>query len=309
MSQQPNYFRIGLFVVGAVLLIVVGVLAISADTMGGEPILMETYFNESVQGLKEGSALTHRGVNIGRVETITFVAAQYPMEIGSADLDQFGRYVMVVVGVDRKKVPGLTDDIKEFKAMMANQVKLGLRFKITYQGITGLAMVETDYVDPHAIDPVHITWEPKNTYIPSTPSMLSSFTQAVESVFKRLEHIDFEAMMTQMEGALGSVDQAIRDAKVDELRDAVLHLMDEIGQTNQKLQSLAGNEVATAVQQFNATLSRVDQLIGRHEGDVDRLLVDLRGITGNIRLLSETLKDDPGTLLLSSPPARSESVK
>ena len=124
MSKEPNYFRIGLFVLGTIGLVLIGLVAVCADNVGDDAIRMETYLNESVMGLSVGAELTHRGVPIGRVERIAFVASEYGMAIGSEDLERFGRYVMVVVAVDPKKVPGLGQDPEMFRSMMANQVQL-----------------------------------------------------------------------------------------------------------------------------------------------------------------------------------------
>jgi ABC-type transporter Mla subunit MlaD len=316
MSKQPNYFWIGLFVLGSLGLIVGGIVAVSADRMGGDAILMETYLNESVMGLSVGSPLKHRGVPIGRIERITFVPTIYRMPVGSRDLERFGRYVMVIVAVDPEKVPVLGDDPQLFRTMMEEQVAQGLRLKLSYQGITGIAVMETDYVTVDRTTDLEINWEPENIYIPSTPSLITSFTQAVDNVFQRLEKIDFEAAVNHVDDTLIALEQTLKDLKIGEVRETLVAFVENLSETNDQLQellaktgNLADNELSRALQEFTATLARVERLVAYHEPDVDKILIDFRIIAANLKRLSESLKNDPAKLLLSTPPARSEVVK
>lgn len=316
MSKQPNYFWIGLFVLGALGLVVGGVVFVSADDMGANAILMETYLNESVMGLSVGSELSHRGVPIGRIEEITFVATEYNLPVGSKDLERFGRYVMVVVSVNSKDVPGLGEDPGLFRTMMEEQVRQGLRLKLSYQGITGLAVLETEYVAVDRAHDLEFTWDPKHIYIPSTPSIITSFTQSIESVFQRLEKIDFESVVTHIDQTLITVNKAVMDLNMVELRKILVTFVQDLTQTNQQLQQvlgqagrLADGEIPQTLNEFALALSRIERLVARHEPDVDKILVDIQIIAGNLRQLSETLKHDPAKLILTSPLERSEVVK
>ena len=52
MSQQAHYFKIGLFVVGAIALAVIGIIVLGAGKWLERSTMVETYFFESVQGLE-----------------------------------------------------------------------------------------------------------------------------------------------------------------------------------------------------------------------------------------------------------------
>jgi len=95
VKQKATYFKVGLFVLVCAAGLVAGLLYVGADVLRGEVVRVETYIDESVQGLSVGSAVLHRGVNIGQVERITFVQVEYPMAPDSPEFRQFGRYVMV----------------------------------------------------------------------------------------------------------------------------------------------------------------------------------------------------------------------
>ncbi len=315
MKNNTTYFKIGMFVLAVGVVLIAGLLYISADTISGDATLVETYIDESVQGLNIGSPVVYRGVNIGHVKDITFVPREYVLKPESPEYQQFSRYVMVIMALNPEAFPGKYEDPQAFQTMIRNQIAGGLRFKLTYQGITGIAYMEADYIDPEREIPLSVPWVPKGIYVPSTPSLMRSFTQAIDDIFRRLEKMDIEAVLAKMETTLGTMDQAIQDAKIAEVRESFVALTNEIRQSNEKLQPFLEKaqtlpeDFNAAVEQFSSTMQRVEALLDKHDPDVDTLLVDLKMLTENFKHLSETLKQDPAQILLSAPPKRSELVQ
>ena len=80
MSQKANYFKLGLFVIGAVVAGVAVLLIIGTGRWLKPRAVMETYFNESVQGLDIGSKMKYRGVVIGEVTRISFTYVKYELD-------------------------------------------------------------------------------------------------------------------------------------------------------------------------------------------------------------------------------------
>lgn len=315
MRKNGTYFKIGLFVICGCAVLITGLLFVSADKLGKDAILIETYIDESVQGLSIGSEVLHRGVGIGQVKDITFAPAIYPMEIDSPEFASYSRYVVVIMAINPRKFPGLDDDPTILESIIRNQIKQGLRFKLSYQGITGIAFVEADYINPQREKPLGVPWIPHHIYVPSTPSLMTSFTQALENVFRRLEEIKIEEVLQKMEATLTTMDEAIRDAKISEIRESFLTLTDEIRESNKQLGPLLEkaetipDEFNAAINQFQNTLQKVEILLDRHDPDVDEILADLKILLQNFRDMSARLKEDPAQLFLSSPPKRSEVVE
>ena len=54
MSQKANYFKLGLFVIGAIVALIAVLLIIGTGRFFERRITIETYFKESVQGLDIG---------------------------------------------------------------------------------------------------------------------------------------------------------------------------------------------------------------------------------------------------------------
>ena len=317
MNSSAHYFRIGLFFIAAVLILVAGLFLVSADILTADSFLIETYIDESVQGLAVGSPLFHRGVTVGRVKKITFASREYPMASGSAEFEKFSRYVMVIMTVDKKNFIGPEKTIEEIKTLIRNQIRSGLRLKLSYQGITGIAYLEADYIDPVRNPPLVPPWQTKNIYVPSTTSLITSFTQAVDSVFQRLEKIDFPAVFAQLESTLKAMQTAMDEAQIPQIRQTAIELMAQLNKTAQQadilMQSADPNLPQTSLPdtmaQFNRNLRQIENLIAGNEDNIDKILYDLRSTIRNLKGLSEQLKADPAQLLLSQPPARLETTK
>ena len=69
-SQQTYYYRVGVFVFSGIALVTIFVLVLVGGDFFTERRVFETYFDESVQGLSVGSAVSFRGVQIGSVSQI-----------------------------------------------------------------------------------------------------------------------------------------------------------------------------------------------------------------------------------------------
>ena len=70
MSTKSSKFLIGLFVIVGLLLLAATIIWVGASRILMKGSLYAVYFDESVQGLKEDSAVKYRGVAIGRVKNI-----------------------------------------------------------------------------------------------------------------------------------------------------------------------------------------------------------------------------------------------
>ena len=80
MSQKANYFKLGLFVIGAIAAGIIVLIIIGSGRWFQKRVTIETYFNESVQGLDIGSKLKYRGVAIGEVTRIGFTYNKYQLD-------------------------------------------------------------------------------------------------------------------------------------------------------------------------------------------------------------------------------------
>ena len=203
MRGRAAYLRVGLFVLAGTAILIGLVLFLGGGRSSGGA-KYESYFRESVQGLDVGAPVKYRGVTIGQVTDIGLVGAEYggdnlDQEIQHADY----RLVFVRFAVDLKKVGRVPDT--------AAAVKLGLRARLASQGLTGLAYIELDFVNPQQYPPNRIPWTPRAEYIPSMPSTLSQVQDAAQQIAAKLNRIDIEALAGSIQGLIGDLRHELDD--------------------------------------------------------------------------------------------------
>src|SRR3974390_1341917 len=78
MSAKNNSVRIGIFVLVAIALFIVGLLAFGAKSYFAAKTYFETAVPGEASGLSVGSTVQLRGVPVGKVTKIGFAWNQYP---------------------------------------------------------------------------------------------------------------------------------------------------------------------------------------------------------------------------------------
>ena len=270
-ARGRNYFRVGLFVFGALMLVVAGIVVLGGGTLFQKTVTMETYLEESVQGLDIGSPVRYRGVKIGTVSQITFVGSAYKLTPDDPRYFQVGQLVTVRMRLDLDAVGG-TSSGQELEAVMRRLVSNGLRARLASQGITGTSYLEVDYVPPDRNPPFQISWTPDFFYLPSAPSVISRLSTAAEQVFTRLEEAPLEKVV--LEAGL---------------------LLRELRETNRRVQELVGGEqVAAAVGNLADAALRLRNIAGSAEDNVGNVLIDLREISMRLNSFSQDLASQLG---------------
>jgi phospholipid/cholesterol/gamma-HCH transport system substrate-binding protein/paraquat-inducible protein B len=307
MSTKANYFKIGVFVVVAAGLLVASIVAFAMPRMR-KPMYIETYMDESVAGLNVGSKIAYRGVDIGRVENITFVSNRYESCIG------FGRYVVIDMVIESDLLLG-GGSRSQLVAHLDELVENGLRIRLTTNPLTGLAYLEADY--PRAPAPLlNIdNWVPKYYYLPSDKSTLNKFGQSAQAAFETLKQIDVVGLADKLDKLLISVDSAVKGANVEQISGMLSDLLNEVKSTAEQIKLLLAFKedgkpevtVGEMLAKMDEVLEHIDQVATSQAPDIAKIMDDLREFSANIRQLSEDIKRNPSKLI--SKPARSEVVE
>jgi paraquat-inducible protein B len=341
MSQQANYFRLGLFILAAIAVFIGIVLALSAGQLFRQTIVLETYFNESVQGLDSGSAVKYRGVQLGRVTNITFTFGRYEQDLPRSLRKP---YVLVESDVDPALIGFAAESDPE---RLQQAIERGLRVRIAPVGITGTAYLEIDLIEG-APPPLPIEWTPHNLYIPSAPSSYNQIVRGAQNFLVKLDRLDVEAVISDLQRLLTSASTKLEQAPVEKLaasadatlkdmRAAALQLnkvlaSPEIGQATRDLaaaaarareilanpkldklpedaaaavaglrEALEGPHLKSALVNADRILRRLDELTAGSDADIAAALTNLRRLSENLRDLTESLKRYPGGILSDAP--------
>jgi phospholipid/cholesterol/gamma-HCH transport system substrate-binding protein/paraquat-inducible protein B len=288
MSNKPHYFAIGVFVLAATVLALVGVIAFSSDAMRSPKYFLETYVDESVQGIDVGTPFKFRGVKIGNVSEIVMVSTEYKTE---------KMYVMIRVALNDKE---MLEDAESIPERVREQVKNGLRMKLVPQGITGLSFLEAEYYPDTESRPLFIDWEPKYTYIPSTPAMMTLLSRTIERLAAELDTLDIEAIGNNVETLTSNLSVTVQN--IGEItRNAAGASEEVVGNLK-----VAVADLPSVTSNLNDTVLSLGELVGESDRDVQEILNNLRYITDDTRELIRMLKRYPG-MLLAEPPDKNLS--
>jgi ABC-type transporter Mla subunit MlaD len=256
MSQQASYFKLGLFIIGAIAVFLAIVLALSAGQLFKRTVTMETYFDESVQGLDIGSAVKFRGVQLGRVTRIRFTSTIYEQDRPAATRKQ---YVLIEAEVQPEVLGGVGEaGMDRLREMIVN----GLRTRLAPVGITGTAYLEIDYVDPKTNPPLPIAWSPDHLYVPSTTSTYNRIIAGAQNFLAKLADTDIGGMIEGVQALMRTANDKLGELPVGALaHDAAQTLKEMRSLVGQANAVLSDPEVKTGFRELAAAGTRLREIL------------------------------------------------
>jgi phospholipid/cholesterol/gamma-HCH transport system substrate-binding protein/paraquat-inducible protein B len=307
VSDEAHYARVGAFVFGGILLAVITALVIGGGSLFQKPIIVETVFDESVQGLDVGSPVKLRGVKIGTISYIGLVGDNYVLDDTAIAAEEANR-VLVRMKIDQR---GEVERSHEERVQIIKDLaEKGLRLRITPLGITGTSFIQADYVDPSAKPPMKLSFTPEYLYVPSSQSTISQLSSAAERLMSRIDKLDVEALLTNFDKLLETLNASIGQADVPGARKSVGELLDDLRSTSSEARKAitavdarsVSQDTRKTLDQISETMQRVQRLIDANGESFAITLDNLRVTSENLREASETARAYPASLLFGSPP-------
>jgi len=310
MSKPANKKVIGLFVLGAIALLVVALVVFGSGKIFKKTTPIVFYFEGSVKGLNIGSPLMIRGVQVGSVTNVN-------LEINPQD---GSLRIPVQADFDPDKVTrfGGTRWIRSEPGKRAEGLKMlidrGLRAQLQTQSIlTGLLMVNLDFL-PNT--PVRLVGtDPKQLEIPTIPTTLEEWSNKleklpIEQIFNKLasslERVEKIVNSPELEGGIKDLAQGLKEVRnltksideeikplsasvqetLKETRNFIKTADSQVAGKASRLEDLMG-DVQTLVKNVDR---RVEPLASRMEGTLDatRKLVD--EVSGEVHPVASELK-------------------
>ncbi|HEX5605988.1 MAG TPA: MlaD family protein [Candidatus Binatia bacterium] len=277
--ERFSYFKIGVFVIAAVVIGVLGVVVLGAGALFQKKSIVETYIDESVQGLDVGSPVKFRGVPVGRVEDITLTSVEYRTRL---------QYVLVRISISSNMFQFPVNDPSS--PVLQRELARGFRVRMAAQGLTGVAYLEADYLNPERNPPLRIDWKPDYPYIPSTRSRITQLSEAVERILRNVEEINIPQITASIEKSLAAMTKLAEGANLDKVGVQVNALLNELRDTNRQVGALVSNpELKNAIADASATAGRARQIVERAEKPVNQFLADMPQATESLNRLVKRL--------------------
>jgi len=306
MSQKPNFFKIGLFVILGTLVLAAAIIFFGAGKFFEEKYVVETYFDQSVQGLSVGAALTFQGVQVGNISEIGFVFQDYNTD---------SQYVLVRAEIYSNKgrhkgKPKLFIDDANRERGLKRMIEKGLRLQLASQGVTGIAFLNAVYLEPESYPPLNIDWKPEYPYIPSAQGTIAQITQMIEKLTKSIESINFKEISDDVEQLVQTLNLAVQQANIPEVSKDLQNLLVSLDKTvvntdkilNSKDIKQTITNIAQTTEELKRTLKRTDRLIQNREHNIEAILQNVERVSEGLSEFMVTVRRYPSWVLFGEPP-------
>lgn len=328
MSIRANPTAIGLFMIGAIVLAVIGVVTLASAAWFQPRSTFISFFEESVNGLDGGAPVKFQGVPVGTVKELKI------------QIDQKNKafQVPVVYEIDLDR---LTTELGDFiqlddSTVLRTQIADGLRAQLQMESfVTGLLYIELKYRPGAA--PAELETRPTaHPEIPTTRSMMAQFGSEagslIEDVVKilfrvneMLEEVDMKGLNAAVVASARSIENLV-DSR--ELQGAIGELPAMTAQLQRMMadmetvaerlsaalepfpQQMEGfNEEALATMKaLRAAVDEAHTLLSTDRGvgyQLEQTLGSLRDAAEALRVLSIALERNPDMLIRGKrPPGR-----
>jgi len=276
MSKKANKTAIGGFVVGAVALIVVGVLIFGSGKFLTERQLYVMYFEGSVRGLNVGAPLVFRGVKIGSVTRIQLLA----------NTDDLSFKIPVFVEVERKHFTLTGDETLDLspEEQLVLLVARGLRAQLIKQSmVTGQLIVELDF---HRDKPAKlVAGDSEYMEIPTIRSGMDDLVKQIEKapiqdilnkVLSAVDGIEKVVNSREVKGSLSSLEQTLKNLNklVQNIDSRIEPLVSTVEETVKDYGKLARNvdrQVKPVLSGIGETERHAYKLVKNVDAQVTRL--------------------------------------
>lgn len=261
---------IGIFVIGAILLIVVGLTFFGPGGLFTETRRYVIYFESSVKGLNVGSPVRFRGVRIGQVKEIS-------IRVRPSDLEF---HIPVVIELDPKKIraegseQGLFDTLKtsvQAEDPILPLIAEGLRAQLQLDSlVTGQLFINLDMVPASPVSQVDLPGD--YPQIPAISSSLAELTKTFEELpWQQL----VDKLMQSADGVQRLFNSTHLHSAVEQLDTTTALLNELLTKLNQNIPPLLTKAEAT-LDTSHRTLTGIDATLAEAFKEIDDTLKSAR---------------------------------
>lgn len=262
MSKQGNKAAIGAFVVGSVVLAVVGILAFGSGTLFRDKIAYVMYFDGNLKGLNVGAPVAFRGVRVGQVSDIR---VQFETET-------LKFRIPVVVEIDPQRIHevGAPSELESTQESLEALIAKGMRAQLALQSIvTAQLMIQLDMFPEEA---ARLRGTADELEIPTIPSGFQRLTQA-------LENISFGELVDNVNQAVKQFGSMLDDQELERAFTSIRTAAAEITVLARNL----NRDIIPMVQSVKQTSDDAGRLIRDVDRDMDPTIEDTRATLAAIQ--------------------------
>ncbi len=308
-------FLIGIFVIVGSILIIAALIWLGANRFLQERTRYVTYFNQSIEGLENGSAVKYLGVPVGNVQNVG-VAPD-------------GKLIEVVFQIDKKIE--ITDSI---------------RAKAELTGIAGGKFIQLYRPEDKKIRDLHpkLDFKPEYPLVPSAPSGIQEIELAMRDIMNKLQKIEYQKISEATVNFMNSTSDFFRNkdlydmianlretsrrfaslvtkADTSKTLDYIANASARLFQTSNELKNFAENlntqvenmqldkQVDKAFSRYDSTMRNTDQAISNLSYrasalmlSLEETIVDIQKTNKELQRSLRVISEQPSQVFFSEPP-------
>jgi paraquat-inducible protein B len=253
---------IGAFIIGAVALIVIGLLVLGRGHFFSELQTFVLYFDGSVKGLNVGASVDFQGVRVGSVIDIK---VQH-----FSQTNEFRTPVYIQIEPSRTGQADIRKSREERRKYFHFLIERGLRARLETQSlVTGQLIVQLGF---YPDTPIRLVGgDPDVPELPTIPTALQQVQAAAQSILEKIQELPLDQLfinvMQTIEGANRLVNAPEALAAVRAMSETMIdvqHLVRQVdGQVGRVLDDVGGASAAS-----RAVLTDIQQLVRHIDGQI-----------------------------------------
>jgi len=252
MSRQASPTMIGSFVVGALILIVAGVLIFGSGKFFTETSKAVVYFTGDIKGLRVGASLDFQGVRVGTVLEIRAVLDAQNVKVR----------VPVIVEIVGDNLQWMGE--RPASGVMLKQlVERGMRAQLQLESmVTGQLFVQLDFHPDATAQTVTVDSLTNLPEIPSVPTTMQQVQETVRKAMETIGNLPLEEIVKSVNTTMQGIDQLVN---APEILEAVRTLNATLAETRQFVHNLDSQipVLATDTKETLASVSGAMNNVGK----------------------------------------------
>lgn len=280
MAKKTNPKLIGAFVLGAIALAMVGLIAFGGASYFVTKQKGVLFFEGSLGGLAVGAPVNFRGVQIGAV---TNIVIQYDVEAQTM-------HIPVEIEIEPAKIQIISG--KRQASNIDLLVERGLRAQLQVQSlVTGQASVEFDF---HPDTPIRLIGHGKyGTELPTIPSTMDTMQANVASLLAKLSQMPLDEIAKKISASIDELHQTLTDADslVKSVGAQVAPVLGNLQQASADASQLIQEVRARFEMRPGEPLQTVDDTLDAYRALAQQLQTQLTPIGNDAQATLTTLRD------------------
>jgi len=291
-NSNPNYFRLGLFVLAAIGVLVAVVLIFGSGQLFKKSFVIETYIKQSVTGLDTGASVRFRGVKIGQVTSIGLSGDIYEKDIPFQERKQYVVVRMQILGETLNE-----DLINQF-------VKNNLRAQVKSQGITGVNYIEFNFTpNANTYPPLPYDWKPAYPTIPSLPNQADQIIGGIQKLIDGMNQLNIDGTQKKFDALLNNLNTMMAGNGKD--NDGIIQSVKDLNVLLARIAKVTDkDELNVLMRELVGTMVSLRQTITSIQGDSAITIENLKQTSEQLNELTRIASQSPASLIWSEPPPR-----